>query len=61
MRTLHFLDAENNPVSVEIAQDCIVFMSGVEPEQEHIISVETTENVSLRTDFIGERPRHEER
>ena len=58
---IHALDEQGNSIGLTIAQDCIIFIHGVEPEQEHTISIETTVGVTERTEFIGERPKREER
>lgn len=61
MKTVHGLDADGSPISMTFAGDCLLILSGIEPEQEHSIKVITTESEQEITDFIGERPRHEER
>lgn len=60
-RIIHALDDNGNQVGITISQDCVIFIGGVDPDQESIIQMTTTENVSLRTEFLGERPKREER
>jgi hypothetical protein len=52
-RTIYGLDDDGNTVSMTVSQGCVIFIHGVEPEQEHTIQISTTENVSERTEFIG--------
>jgi len=52
-KEIHYLDADGNPLSVTAAADCTVFIGGVDPEQEHSVTVIDTNNESEKVDYIG--------
>jgi len=60
-KTIHGLDADGTAVTMIVASDCMIFIEDIEPDQVHQIKISTTDGLEETTEFIGERPRHEER
>jgi hypothetical protein len=60
-KTISFLDPESNPITEGATQGCNVIIEGVEPSTEWTIEVIGTNGERTRIDFLGERPKREER
>ena len=56
-RIIYGLDDNGNQVGMTISQDCVIFIGGVEPEQEYTIQITDVNNESERIDFVGPRPK----
>lgn len=60
-KTIEFLDPDISPVTVEASQGCNVIIRGIEPDKGWSITVIGVDGEQVTIDFIGERPKREER